>query len=275
VKINDHALAWLVNPSYRLNEDVLLYTSASAGEKSGAVAFDSNGRPANVEPERTLNFEAGIKSYWWNRRATVNANVYYTRVRDYQNVTSEADPTSPTGFSSRLGNIPGIRARGVELDSQFSVTEHLQVTVGGAFNDAIYTDWSTATCPRSYPTSVVVCNNTGKQIVGAPRWTGILGADYQVPLASGYSAHFFGNYTYRSKHNLEQLLSPFGEQTGYSITDAGLGVTHGAYELNVVAKNLFDTRYTTSVNDFSNSAPVGYDGIGARRYVGVVLRAQF
>lgn len=275
VKINDHALAWLVNPSYRVNEDVLLYTSASAGEKSGAVAFDSNGRPANVEPERTLNFEAGIKSYWWNRRATVNANLYYTRVRDYQNVTSEPDPTSPTGYSSRLGNIPGIRARGVELDSQFSLTEHLQVTVGGAFNDAIYTDWSTATCPRSYPSAVVVCDNTGKQIVGAPRWTGILGFDYQVPLASGFSAHVFGNHTYRSQHNLEQLLSPYGEQKGYSITDFGLGFTHGPYELNVVAKNLFDTRYTTSVNDFSNSAPVGYDGIGPRRYVGVVLRAQF
>jgi iron complex outermembrane receptor protein len=279
VKINDHAIAWLVNPSYRVNEDVLLYTSASAGEKSGAVAFDNNGRPANVDPEKTLNFEAGIKSYFWNRRATLNANLYYTKVRDYQNVTSEPDPTSPTGFSSRLGNVPGIRARGVELDSQFNFTDHLQVTLGGAFNDAIYTDWSTATCPRSYPSTTVVCDNTGKQIVGAPRWTGILGFDYQQPLASGYSAHFFGNYTYRSKHNLEQLLSPYGEQEGYSITDLGLGVTYDTgnttYDLNVVSKNLFDTRYTTSVNDFSNSAPVGYDGIGARRYVGVVLRAKF
>ena len=279
VKINDHALAWLVNPSFRLNDDILLYTSASAGEKSGAVAFDSNGHPANVDPERTLNFEAGIKSYWWNRRAMLNANVYYTRVRDYQNVTSEADPTSPTGYSSRLGNIPGIRARGLELDASFNFTEALQITAGGAFNDAIYTDWSTATCPRSYPSSVAVCDNTGKQIVGAPRWTGILGFDYQVPLASGYSAHVFGNHTYRSKHNLEQLLSQYGEQRGYSITDVGAGVSHGTgnatYELSVVSKNLFDTRYTTSVNDFSNSAPVGYDGIGARRYVGVVLRARF
>jgi iron complex outermembrane receptor protein len=163
----------------------------------------------------------------------------------------------------------------VELDSQLNFTEHLQVTLGGAFNDAIYTDWSTATCPRSYPTSIVVCDNTGKQIVGAPRWTGILGLDYRVPLAAGYSAHFFGNHTYRSRHNLEQLLSPYGEQRGYSITDVGIGVSHGDYDLNVVSKNLFDTRYTTSVNDFSNSAPVGYDGIGARRYVGVVLSARF
>jgi iron complex outermembrane receptor protein len=124
-----------------------------------------------------------------------------------------------------------------------------------------------------------VCNNTGKQIVGAPRWTGILGFDYQRPFIASYAVHFFGNHTYRSKHNLEQLLSPYGEQSAYSLTDLGAGVTRDAagasYELSVVATNVFDTRYTTSVNDFSNSAPVGYDGIGARRYVGVVLRASF
>jgi iron complex outermembrane receptor protein len=39
------------------------------------------------------------------------------------------------------------------------------------------------------------------------------------------------------------------------------------------ARRSRNTKY--SVNDFSNSAPVGYDGIGARRYVGVVLRASF
>jgi iron complex outermembrane receptor protein len=71
------------------------------------------------------------------------------------------------------------------------------------------------------------------------------------------------------------LLSPFGEQGGYAITDIGIGLTNETYELNIVSKNLFDTRYTTSVNDFSNSAPVGYDGIGPARYVGVVLRAHF
>jgi iron complex outermembrane receptor protein len=38
---------------------------------------------------------------------------------------------------------------------------------------------------------------------------------------------------------------------------------------------VFDVKYTTSVNDFSNSAPVGFDGIGPRRYVGLLLRTQF
>lgn len=279
LKINDDAIAWLINPSYQLTDDVLLYVSASAGEKSGAVAFDNNGNIANVEPEKSLNFETGVKSQLWGDRVTLNLNVYYTRVRDYQNVTSEPDPTSPTGFSSRLGNIPEIRAVGTELDAQIRLTENLVVTTGGAYNEATYTDWSTATCPRSFPSSVPVCNNTGRQIVGAPRWTGIFGFDYQWPLASGFGAHAFGNYIYRSKHNLEQLLSPYGEQSGYSLTDSGIGVTHeteaARYELSLVSKNAFDTRYTTSINDFSNSAPVGYDGIGPRRYVGLILRSSF
>jgi iron complex outermembrane receptor protein len=278
-KIEDSAIAWLVNPSYRLTDDVLLYASASAGEKSGAVAFDSNGGLANVEPEKTLNFELGVKSSLWNDRVTLNANVYYTKVRDYQNVTGEADPTSPTGFSSRLGNIPGLRAIGTEIDALVSVTDALQVTAGASFNDAEYTDWSTATCPRSFPATTAICDNTGRQIVGAPRWTGILGFDYQVPLASGYSIHLFGNHTYRSEHNLEQLLSEYGHQSGYSLTDLGAGISKDTadanYELSVVSKNVFDTKYTTSVNDFSNSAPVGYDGIGPRRYVGVLLRSRF
>jgi iron complex outermembrane receptor protein len=279
LRIKDDSIAWLINPSFQLTDDVLLYASASAGEKSGAVAFDSNGGVANVEPEKSLNFEAGVKSQLFDDLLTLNVNVYYTRVRDYQNVTSEPDPTSPTGFSSRLGNIPEIRAVGTEFDAAVRVTQNLQITAGGAYNEAEYTDWSTATCPRSFPTTVPVCNNTGRQIVGAPKLTGILGFDYQLPLASGFGAHFFGNHIYRSKHNLEQLLSPYGEQSGYSLTDLGAGITHetdsARYELSIVAKNAFDTKYTTSVNDFSNSAPVGYDGIGPRRYVGVILRSSF
>ena len=278
--IRDRAVSWLINPSYTLTDDIVLYASASAGEKSGAVAFDNSGRSRNVDPEKTQNFEAGIKSYLFDRRVLLNSNVYHTRVRDYQNVTSEVDPESATGYSSRLGNIPGIRARGIEFDASILIGEGLNLTLGGAYNDAVYTDWSTATCPRSYPGTVAVCDNTGKQIVGAPKWTGIVGFDYTTRLPAGFNLKVFGNHVYRSEHNLEQLLSPLGWQKSYSVTDAGVGISRTSlnnrlYEISVVAKNLFDTRYTTSVNDFSNNQPLGYDGIGARRYVGVIFRSQF
>lgn len=278
--INDQALSWLINPSYQLTPDVLLYASASGGEKSGAVAFDNNGRSRNVAPEKATDYELGIKSQLFERRLSLNVNLYYTRVRDYQNVTSEPDPTSATGFSSRLGNIPGLEARGVEFDLAFNVGGGLSFNVGGAYNKATYTDWSTATCPRSFPATIVVCDNTGKQLVGAPKWSTTIGFDYEREIPGlGVSIHLFGNDAYRSGHNLEQLLSPYGWQKGYHITDLGVGVIREfgtvRTEFSIVAKNAFDTKYTTSVNDFSNTAPVGFDGIGPRRYVGALLRANF
>ncbi|MET0137881.1 MAG: TonB-dependent receptor, partial [Sphingobium sp.] len=278
--IRDDSIAWLVNPSFKVNDDLLIYASASGGGKSGAVSFGSNGQRLNVAPEKTTDYELGFKAQLLGRKLSINANLYYTIVRDYQNVTSVVDNTSDTGFSSRLGNIPGIHARGVEFDASVQPVEGLTISLGGAYNKATYSDWATATCPRSVPVATGVCNNTGKQLVGAPLWTINSGVNYEHELGStGVGVHLFVNDVYRTSHNLEQLLSPYGWQKAYHITDAGLGFVHkdgdARTELSVVAKNLFDVQYTTSINDFSNSAPVGYDGIGARRYVGVVLRSQF
>lgn len=280
IPIHADAVAWLVNPSYKLSDHVLLYASASGGGKSGAVAFDNNGVSRNVLPEKTTDFELGLKGEFFGKLLSLSTNLYYTKVRDYQSVTSVADATSSTGFSSFLGNIPAIRAQGIELDGALRPVKGLSFTFGGAYNDAIYTDWATATCPRSFPTSVLTCNNTGRQIVGAPRWTVIVGTDVEHRLGqSGVKVRAFVNDVYRSSQNLEQLLSPYGFQKAYHLTDVGIGfvtpIHRVSTELSLVAKNVFDVQYTTSVNDFSNNAPVGYDGIGARRYIGVLLRAKF
>jgi iron complex outermembrane recepter protein len=278
-RIDTGAFSWLINPSYHLSHDVLIYASASGGGKSGAVAFDNTGARRNVKPEKTTDFEFGIKGRFFDA-LWLNANLFYTKVSDYQATTSIADPTSSTGYSSVLGNIPGIRAQGIEVDGALEVARGFTISFGGSYNDATYTDWSTATCPRSFPTTVVVCNNTGKQIVGAPKWSGILGFDFKQRLGtSGVSLHAFANDSYKSGHNLEQLLSPYGWQNAYHLTDAGIGfitkIAGVETEISLVGKNIFDTQYTTSVNDFSNNAPVGYDGIGARRYIGALLRAKF
>lgn len=277
--IRDGSVSWLINPSFKLSSDVLLYASASGGGKSGAVAFLNDGSLANVLPERTTDYELGFKGSFFDNVLTFNANLYYTKVRDYQNVTSYADAASSTGYSSRLGNIPGVRAQGIEIDGAIHISNALSFNFGGAYNDAEYTDWSTATCPRNVPASTVVCDNTGRQVVGAPKWNVIVGFNFEQEVGDGLFLRAFANNTYRSSHNLEQLLSPYGFQGAYHLTDAGIGLAKELggveTEFSIVAKNLFDTQYTTSVNDFSNNAPVGYDGIGPRRYVGALLRVKY
>lgn len=275
--IHAGSVAWLVNPSFTLSPDLLVYGSASGGGKSGAVAFDNSGARRNVAPEKTTDFELGIKVQLAGRKVNLSANLFYTKVRYYQATTNIADPTSSTGFSSVLGNIPGIRAKGIEWEGSILPARGITLSFAGTYNDAVYTDWATATCPRS--STAAVCDNTGKQIVGAPKWTLIFGFDAEHEIARGLTLHAFANDTYRTAHNLEQLLSPYGWQAAYHVTDAGIGlittVGQTTTEFSVVTKNLFDTRYTTSINDFSNNAPVGYDGIGPRRYIGALLRVKY
>ncbi|WP_229007232.1 TonB-dependent receptor [Methylophilus sp. Leaf408] len=276
-ELTENSISWLLSPSYKYNENVMFYASAAGGEKSGVVAFrTNNGARLDAEPEKSLDFELGFKSVLFNRRLLLNVNLYNTVVKDYQANTSTfvgVSPGVPTGYRSDFGNIPEITARGIELDGAFSATSNLVFNFGAAYNHAVYTDWEEATCPQE--SNAAICDNTGKQIVGAPKLTGIIGADYRLPLPGGFTGHAFFSTVFRSKQNLEAQLSEYGEVSGYSVTDGGIGIitnTKNKFELNLVAKNLFDKRYTTSVNNYNNQYPVGWDGLGTFRYIGLVLK---
>jgi iron complex outermembrane receptor protein len=272
--------SWLANPSYKINDDLMVYASVAGGQKSASIQFNTgNGTTIDVKPEKSLDFELGAKSLFFDKKLMFNTNLYHTTVSDYQATTSVPDATTQTGYRSQLGNIPEITLMGLEIDSAYYPTSYLTFNFGGAYNHARYTDWSTATCPAEIPTSVqAVCNNTGKRLAAAPELTGIFGVDLHKPIASNLIGHAWANTIVRSQQNLESLLSVWGKQDAYQVTDVGIGLLTGKknkYELNLVANNVFDTQYTTSVNGFSSTYPVGYDGIGARRYVGLVLRSTF
>ncbi|MCB5185490.1 TonB-dependent receptor [Methylobacillus gramineus] len=278
-ELNDNSISWLVSPSYKVNDDLMFYASAAGGEKSPAISFNNNnGTVVPLDPEKSVSFELGTKGLFFDRRLMFNANIYHTIVKGYQATTSVADASAPggTGYRSQLGNIPEITATGIEFEGGYLYSDRLSFTFGGAYNRAQYEDWSTATRPPELGGGVR--DNTGKQIVGAPKLTGIIGAHYIQPIWGGLKAQAFFSTVIRSKQNVENLLSEYGEQSGYSVTDAGIGIIGGkkdSWEFNLVGKNIFDKVYTTSVNTYSNSAPVGYDGLGQRRYVGVVLRTKF
>jgi iron complex outermembrane receptor protein len=276
--VGEWSTSWLANPSYKINENLMVYGSASGGQKSSPVEFNtSTGAFIKIKPEKSLDAELGVKSLFLDKQLMLNVNLFYTHVKDYQATTSVVDKTTTTGYRSQLGNIPGIDAMGVEVDSAYYPTSYLSFNAGGSYNHAHYSDWSTATCPVENTTQTI-CDNTGKQIVGAPELTGIFGVDVHKPINYGLTAHGWVNSVVRSSQNLDSLLSTYGKQSAYQVTDIGVGLFTGKknkYEVNLVGNNIFDTKYTTSVNAYSTTGPVGYDGLGARRYVGLVLRANF
>ncbi len=284
VPIKSYATSWLFSPSYKLSDHVMLYASAAAGQKSGSVQFTSSGAPANVAPEKTLDFELGLKSQLLHDTLQIDADLFQTRVRNYQQTTAVFDPATTTlknngtlYYQSILGNIPEIMARGVELEGAWAPAQWLTLNYGIVYNHAVYQDWDQATCPNelNVKSSTTTCDNTGRQIVGAPRFTATATIDVHQSVADGYEAHFWAANVYRSQQNFDNNLSRYGIQSAYGLTDAGVGLvsTNRHFELDFVGRNVFNKRYTTSVNVNSNGS-IGYDGIGDPRWVGVELHAK-
>jgi len=278
--INDNSWAWLINPSYKLNDNTLLYASVSQGEKSGAVEFNNDassvnyGKPLNVKSEKARDYELGFKSLFFNKKFLLNANLYRTEITNYQGVLSESylDNNNDVAIRSYLGNIPGVTAQGVEIETAFAVTPNFRLNLNGAYNDAEYTDFTTTAPDVSTPTLV---NLKGKQLHGAPKVTLNYGFDYTKPIGSGFAAKFFLNNSYRSGAYLASNQSENTWQGSYTLTDAGVGVQkeNGKYELSLVARNLFDKDYATGKGTYGNSGAIT-EQPGYGRSVGIVFRAK-
>jgi iron complex outermembrane receptor protein len=268
---------WLVNPSYKLTDDILGYFSISYGEKSGAVQFNaSSGLPQNVAPEEVIDYEVGLRTKWLDKKLTLNPNLYWTDITNYQ-ATLSVILTGQTSATSILGNIPGVRNRGVELDGSYETPiEGLKFTFSGAFADATFSDFSNAPCPGdvSY-SSGGVCDLTGRRFTAVSRWVGNVGVDYSRPVWDGYTAYFFASETFRSRSNLTPALSVYGWQGDYTITNAGIGLhpDNNAWDVSIWGKNIFDTRYYTSLGSFSPTAPVT-GVIGDPLTFGVTFKAK-
>jgi iron complex outermembrane receptor protein len=275
-EIKSNSLSWLLSPSYKLSDTVLLYGSASQGEKSGAVEFVTAsgpllGTPQNVKPERARDYELGIKSLLLNRALLLNANLYQTTVTDYQANLTVEDLTSSSGTRTYLGNIAGVRARGVELEANYAATRNLKLNLNASFNRATYLDFST-TAPDTAVVTLV--NFAGRQLHGAPKVIVNAGFDYAHPVGA-YLGRIFLNNSYRSATYLAASQSELTWQRAYSLTDGGVtfGTVDGRYELSLVAKNLFNKAYATGAGSYSGSGAVtiqpGYD-----RTFAAVFRAK-
>jgi iron complex outermembrane receptor protein len=275
-EINSNSLSWLLSPSYKLTENVLVYASASQGEKSGAVEFVTSagallGTPQNVRPERARDYELGIKTLLLNRALLFNANLYQTKVTDYQANLTVDDLTSSSGTRTYLGNIPGVRARGVELEAGYAATRNLKLNLNASFNRATYLDFSTA-APDTAVTTIV--NFAGRQLHGAPKVIVNAGFDYSQPVGR-YLARLFVNDSYRSATYLASNQSEYTYQRGYSLIDGGISLAtlNGRYELSLVAKNLSDKAYATGAGTFSGSSAVTIQP-GYGRSLAAVFRAR-
>ncbi len=280
--------SWLVNPSYKLAEDALLYLNVSGGAKSGAANTSAgpaliNAGRAVIRPEKSFDIELGIKSSWFNRALDVNLNFYRNDVTDYQ--ASQIDPAA-LSLGTVLGNVGKVRLQGVELETALKVARGVSLSGNLAYNDAKYRSYDNAPAPVEYQAYLATVQGvtarsttlslTGYQLIGAPKWTGNATLNWELPVSGSVNLTGYANASYRSSAALINPRSRFGWQAAYVLANAGLGLAavDGSWSASLWAKNLFNREYAIAFAAPSAFTPLNRF-YGEARTWGLTIATRF
>lgn len=251
----DDIKTWNISLSDKINDDLTTYVTWQYGEKAGVSQINGStaagGTSVLVKPERTNSYELGLRSSLLNKTLTVNADVFLSDIKDFQQSVQYLDPvlTAINGvptYSSGTGNVKAVQVKGLEVDAAYTGLKNLSLRVAGAYNDARYKDHKlSGLASEINPAGGSFYDVSGKTLPNAPKWSVKVGGEYRLPVFDNKIFHTSANYTYTSRYNVDANLSQSGWVEGYGLLDLGIGIGRqdGLFDVTFLAKNALDTRY--------------------------------
>lgn len=254
--VNDHISK--LNTSYKLSDALNVYFNYAEGFRRGGanglpVSGPFAGNPALLvyKPDKTRNFEVGAKGRLGPVR--YSAALFYINWDDFQ-----VDATSIAAASQIAVNGSKARSKGIELELDGNLSQHLTYTLGYSYARAeVARDFTVDDLDTSGQLVGLVTSKAGDPLPNAPRTSATAAADYThaAPLLSGWNMRWHVDASYRSS-TLSQLLStnpdnppPF-KIPGFTIWDASVNLydTGGLYT-SLYVQNLFNALGETGGTD--------------------------
>ncbi len=254
-----HNLAPKISLDYQWTPATMLYATWSRGFKAGGFqALASTASAAGPYGDETMDAtEVGIKSFLWEHRARISADVFYENIQGLQRAVTFLE----NGISNNLTlNAANSISKGVEMEAAFLPFDAVTLSARAGYLDAYYTSFcanfvaTNASRPACGDQAGEV-DNTNLAPSNAPRWTVGSSADYQKPLADGtLKIHIDGAYTtsmwtaddnnpisYRAPEALLNASIGFSaREDRYSVTIWGRNLTNRTVtEVGVTAYPLF------------------------------------
>ena len=233
-------------------------TSAPASNPAAGVTYQDIYNYLSFDPETVTSYEAGYKGAVLDHRLTWALAGFYADYKDVQVPGSVG--CLQNGVQSFCGittNAAKARIKGVELETNAILARDFagadsSVAVTGALGyiDAKYRTFIGPT--GTDVADVRVFQNT-------PHWTASGTLTGNLPVAGGLVTAN-STVSYRSLTHQFETASPFLDQPGYTLVDAGITYAFGEgrrYSIGVYGKNLTDKHYKTSGYQYIASTIAG------------------
>lgn len=210
-----------VSVRYELADRTNVYASYSKGFRSGGsqvLYVGGNSVIVPIQPEEIAAYEVGFKTARRFGQFEVAAFHY-----DYTNIQVATTITNPLcGLScapiNATSNAPEATVDGIEASATFSPIENLDISIGGAYLKAEYTDFPGAVgngfnAATGLNAASQVQNWNGQQMARAPEFSGNVNISYVFPDVAGGTLTPAVNFKYTDSYVLNNA-SLFGPLAG-------------------------------------------------------------
>lgn len=237
--------------AYDWTDDLMTYVSWTRGYGSGGInpRFGALQDLNPYKDEIVAQWEAGIKSQWFNNRLRVNASGYYS---DY----SEMQTSVYDGLTRKFINAGRARMRGWEIDISAVPMKGLRVGLSHAWNRGDFSEYME--CPPGAPAGCTPINRARfYRMAVNPKRTYSGFASYTFdPLEFG-TLEISANFHRQSPTGYLFGISQFNNTKGhrYTVYGARIGL-YDAFAISglsvaVVGTNLTDRSYAAYGVDYS------------------------
>jgi iron complex outermembrane receptor protein len=235
-----------ISAQYRFNPESMAYASFGKGSKSGGFANAPNdptalrpdgSRAAEYADEVARTVEAGFKI----GRASgthLNLAVFNVDVKNFQTSLF-------SGTTFIVKNID-IRSRGLEIEAAWRVLDSLSLSVNATYADAI---------------NKAPGVNERRELVRAPKWSGIASANYQTELSDSLRLSADASAEFRTKLYFQDALNSTVPPTkSFVKLGARIGIEHrdSGIEVALIGRNLTNRRVPNYGTGLFPSIPGAY-----------------
>ena len=246
---SNNKLTTKFNLAYKVDEDTLVFVTASQGFRVGGLNAASlpfiAGVPRNYSPDSLWNYEVGLKTSFADNKVLLNVSIFQI---DWSNMQTASKDT--TGAFQFIANAGPSRIRGIELDMTTRPADNFEFSIGGAYTDAVLTE-DQPTNAAGNDLDVTFPGFKGDRIPNAAEFTFNASGQYTFDVTKEISGLFRVDYSwigksmteFRPKGAAADGFNPFSEEIGgYSNLNARLGMETEKWSANLFVNNLFDTR---------------------------------
>ncbi len=243
------------NVSYQVQQDQMVYVTVAKGYRIGGANESLAGvascqgdlanlgitnAPQTYNSDSLWSGEIGTKSRFFDGSVMIDASLFWVHWSNIQSLVYL--PTCGYFFTANLGDA---HSRGVDLEGEWQVTEHLLLSGNLGLTDARYTkNIISGIDPNTGQASVLAKSGDS---LDTPEWTGTLSAEYDFDLATDYGAYLHSDYDFSGSYYRQgsadtfasDFTTRFAPATHY--VDLRAGVTHAGWDVSAFINNALNS----------------------------------